>query len=277
MLVATTEIDWLGRWRELVLRRRDRAADSGGFSFEHRERAKQYEASSRRKAEQKSDIFLEFIRQDLKPGETVLDVGAGTGRWTIPLAGIARRVTAVEPAAAMRDILQEKAVSARLDNIEIVPATWEEASVKPHDIVVCAHAMYSSPDLAGFVRKVAANARRRCYLALRLLPVDGIMSELSRAIYGYSHDSPDFTIAYNTLYAMGIYANVLVEDSSYHWESPDIDGALSRAKGHLNLGSSGEYDELIREVLVRRLKPASGGYIWPDGMRGALVWWKPGS
>ena len=72
-----------------------------------------------------------------------------------------------------------------------------------------------------------------------------------------------------------IYANVMVEDSTYHWASPDIDSALARAKSHLHLGSNIEYDELIRQTLDKRLTYKDSCYTWPDGMRSALVWWHP--
>jgi SAM-dependent methyltransferase len=50
-------------------------------------------------------------------GKTVIDVGAGTGRLTLPVAGIARAVFAVEPVANLRAYLKEKARAKGLQNI----------------------------------------------------------------------------------------------------------------------------------------------------------------
>ncbi len=267
------EIDWLGLWKELVFARKLRHVESDGFTFNRKERAEAFDAGSRRKNKEKGDMFLDFICSDLKPGETVLDIGAGTGRWTVPMSGVVSSVTAIEPAAAMLDILKKNVREAGAGNVKIIESSWEEAEVKPHDIVACAHAMYMSPDLAGFVRKMEKNARRRCYMAMRLLPADGIMAELSLKIHQNRHDSPDFLIAYNALYGMGIYTNVILEDSGYHWTDDDIVSAFDRAKKHLHLDEPSEYDNLIRETLKRRLVLKDGVYNWPDGMRSTLLWW----
>ena len=138
----------------------------------------------------------------------MLDIGGGTGRLAIPLAKVVSKVTVVEPAKAMSDILLEKARAEDLKNINIIQESWEEAVVEPHDIVICAHAMYSNTDFVGFVRKMEKSARRRCYLSLRLIPPDGIMAEISREVWGNPNDSPNFIIAYNALYSMGIFASL---------------------------------------------------------------------
>ena len=88
----------------------------------------------------------------------------------------------------MLDVLREN-IKTSQENIQIIQSSWEEAYVEVYDIVVCAHAMYSSPDLALFVHKMEQHTRKTCYLAIRLPPVDGVIGELSNAIYGRLYDS----------------------------------------------------------------------------------------
>jgi len=261
------DIDWLQLWRELVI--------ATGSLHEERKPSRRYEVRARRKATERYDPLLDFVLQDIDSQTTVLDVGAGNGRWTIPVAQKAGSVTAIEPSDSIRETLRSNIASAELTDIQIVSARWEEAAVEKHDIVVCAHAMYASPDFAGFVRKMERCADKKCYLALRLPPQDGIVGELSHAIYGSYHDSPNAIIAYNALYSMGIYANVLVEEGIRRWIDTTFEGALARAKRHLRLGSSDIHDGLIRDTLTQRLTRLDGSYVWPDGMRSALLWWNP--
>ena len=135
--------------------------------------------------------------------------------------------------------------------------------------------MYSSPDLAGFVRKMELNARRLCCLAMRMPSHDGIMRELSGRIHGQPHDSPNFWVGYQLLYDLGIYANVVIEPLVRCWSNDNLDDALQRARHHLFLGGNTAHDDEIREVLERRLTFREGQYHWPDGMRSALLWWEP--
>jgi len=258
------EIDWLELWRELII---------ANPHTPNSEPMKRYKTNARQ-GRQRPDSLLDFVLKSIDSRVTVLDIGAGNGRWAIPLAKIARTVTAVEPAGDMLEVLRENIKTAQI-NIQIIQPSWEEANVEAHDIVVCAHAMYSSPDFALFVRKMEQHARKTCYLSLRLPPVDGVIGELSNAIYGRLHDSANAVIAYNALYSLGIYTNVLVENDIYHWVNNTLEEAFIRAKRHLHLESASAYDGLIRDTLCKRLILSNNRYLWPDGMRSALLWWSP--
>jgi SAM-dependent methyltransferase len=264
-LLLLTDNDWLKLWRELV---------SAGHCTSNSELAKSYKVHSDKK-DKRPDPLLDCILINVDNETTVLDIGAGSGRWAIPLAGKAKTVTVIEPSGTMIENLRGNIASAGLNNIQIIRSSWEDAVVEPHKISVCSHAMYASHDLAAFVRKMERNTTGTCYLAMRLPPADSIIGELSLGIYGRQYDSPNAIIAYNALYSMGIYANMLVEKDIYPWRDNTFEEAFARAKRHLRLQSSATHDKLIRDTLSRRLSIENNNYIWPDGMRSALLWWSP--
>jgi SAM-dependent methyltransferase len=259
------QVDWLQLWRELVLNTSQSPAG---------ELLKRYKKHASQGLE-RPDSHLDFVLSTLSQTSTVMDIGAGSGRWTISLAGKVQSVTAIEPSEDMADLLQQKIGAGGLENVSIVRSTWETAEVAVQDVSVCAHAMYSSPDLALFVRKMEQFSRQACYLSIRLPPADGIIGELFNAVYGHPYDSPNAIVAYNALYALGIYCNILVENDIYQWSDNTLEEAFLRAKRHLHLNTNTGYDGLIRDTLSRRLKSTGNRYVWPDGMRSLLLWWKP--
>jgi SAM-dependent methyltransferase len=261
-----TETNWIDLWNKV-------AAVTPHTT--EREKVTRGKKHFRRDSPVRPDPLLDFVLEKLTGEQTFLDIGAGNGRWTIPTAKIVRNVTAIEPSDSMLEMLDENISKAGLDNIRVLQGRWEEADVKPHDIVSCTHAIYETKDFAAFIGKMERHARERCYLVLRLPPHDGITGELFRKIHGHPYDSPNAHLAYNALYSIGIYPNVLIEEDMHNWRDTTFEEAFSRAKRHLNIGETGEHDDLIRETLTQRLTLHDDVYIWPDGMRAVLFWWHP--
>jgi ubiquinone/menaquinone biosynthesis C-methylase UbiE len=87
-----------------------------------------------------------FLMSKINPSDHVLDMGCGTGRFTIPLAKIAAKVTGLDMSAAMLKIAEEKAD--RLDlNIDFHEGDMAHLPFEDHsfDAVVCMLAIMHIP------------------------------------------------------------------------------------------------------------------------------------
>jgi SAM-dependent methyltransferase len=269
--------DWARLWAQVVTARRDRRGgpDWSAAGDAWAGRASEFNAHVRRRWSEASAIGAALLGH-IDATSSVLDVGAGTGRWAIPLARRAARVTALEPSAAMRAGLQQNLVKEGAANVTIVAGRWPDADVAPHDLVLCAHAMYGDPDLVTFVRRLEAVARRRCCLIVRAPSRDSLMAEAAQIAWGHPHFVPDFTIAYNVLLDMGLHPDVTMERGS-RWradQSPSLEAALVDVKERLGLPpGEGRHDQALLDLLQRRLEPAGGQLAWPGVLRSALVQW----
>ena len=272
------ETDWIGLWRELVEARgrslRGISAESGEDVWSAK--AREFHAATlRRWRTPDSSRNLIGAALDASPGATVLDIGAGTGAWAAFLARRAQSVTAVEPSAAMIEVMEEHLAAEGVSNVRILRRAWPEVSVEPHDFALCSQAMYGHPDLPAFVRRMAQATRRVCFLLMRAPTADGVMAEAARRVWGHPHDSPNFQVAYNVLLQMGICANVLMEDTGLWdpWTSPSLEAALDDLRRRFGLGATSEHDTFLADLVRRHLRFVDGRYEWPRGVRSALVYW----
>ncbi|HEV8423916.1 MAG TPA: methyltransferase domain-containing protein [Actinomycetes bacterium] len=103
----------------------------------------------------------------LPPGGSVLDVGAGGGAASLPLAGTAGRLVAVDESLEMIGAFLAAAEAAGVP-ADGVHGAWPEVAgrVGPADVVVCHHVLYNVADLAPFVDALTGHARRRVVVEL---------------------------------------------------------------------------------------------------------------
>ena len=102
----------------------------------------------------------------LPAGGTVLDVGAGGGAASLPLASRAGLIVAVDQSQEMLARMSELA-SGRV-RLREVRGVWPQSAsaVPPADVVVCANVAYNVPALDEFVLALGARSRRRVVLEL---------------------------------------------------------------------------------------------------------------
>jgi len=89
----------------------------------------------------------------------VVDMGAGTGQFTVAVAPVCARVVAVDVSPVMLDALRTKVAAAGVDNVEVVQAgflTYEHTG-EPADLLYSRYALHHLPD----AWKAVALARMR--------------------------------------------------------------------------------------------------------------------
>ena len=153
--------------------------------------------------------MVEALRSHLRPGDTLLDVGAGGGRFSLPLALSCRSVSAVEPSPSMCAVLRETAEEYGIENVSITESGWLEASVEPADVILCSHVVYVIEDIGAFVRKLNSHARRLALCVLFQSPPQAQIYGLWEQVHGEPrHPLPCLPEFLPVLEELGIRATV---------------------------------------------------------------------
>src|SRR5205823_7133549 len=109
---------------------------------------------------------LEVLRGLVRPDETWLDIGAGGGRYALPLALLAREVIALDPSEGMLGVLEQGMAEHGLANVRIVRARWPTAEPPRADVAFIAHVGYDIAEIGPFLDGMEAAAERLCVAML---------------------------------------------------------------------------------------------------------------
>jgi SAM-dependent methyltransferase len=117
---------------------------------------------------------LDVLRALVEPGETWLDIGAGAGRYALPIALLAREVIALDPSSGMLGALRDQMAEFDIPNIRPIEGRWPpdavlEATLGPSpvaEVALIAHVGYDVEAIAPFVDAMEGAARRLCVAVL---------------------------------------------------------------------------------------------------------------
>lgn len=89
--------------------------------------------------------ILDALAAIVEPGWRVLEIGAGNGVLSVPLAAAGCEVTAIEPSIAMRSLLFEEAFAKGIDSIDVEERRWEEIPVfelAGYDLILACNSLH---------------------------------------------------------------------------------------------------------------------------------------
>lgn len=213
-----------------------------------------------------SSPLLDRAREVLRPGDTVLDVGAGAGAASLPLAPPAIRVVAVDTQPSMLDALAADAARTGLA-VTCIEGRWPDVAgdVPVGEVAVCSHVAYNVPALGPFVLALAAHARRRVVLELNATHPWVDLGPLWAQLHGQPRPAgPTADLAIEVLREHGVDPHVQV------WErpAPVLDGELLRT-----------YVAFTRRrlCLTPDREPEVAAYLAahpPQPRRSVVLWWE---
>jgi SAM-dependent methyltransferase len=109
--------------------------------------------------------FVASIVSLVDPGESVLEIGPGTGGFTIPVAARAGEVFAVDMSDAMLSVLRDAMRRYGAGNVTAVQGEWPDVAVAQHDMVLAVNSLYRVVDVRACIERMTAAARRRVVVA----------------------------------------------------------------------------------------------------------------
>ncbi|NPV51371.1 MAG: methyltransferase domain-containing protein [Candidatus Methanofastidiosum sp.] len=156
--------------------------------------------------------ILERISFFLSSKDTILDIGAGTGAFTIPLSELSNKILALDPSPHQLKILKDKAKTAKRNNILYLEKEWKDASKEELSGIDYSIAAYSffEDDICSFLEKAISVSSKGIFFVFRA----GRGDPLREFVYD-TKNSVDFLHLYNILYEMGYIFNVEIFTSEY--------------------------------------------------------------
>jgi SAM-dependent methyltransferase len=254
------DIDWAAHWRGLVEAREAQIGKSRSGDW-WAPRAAQFA----RQMLVRDDWFVRFLEPWLRPSATLLDVGAGTGRYATPLAERLDWVTAVEPSQSMRGHIPPA------PNMTVIGSSWEDAEPATADLAICVHVLYPLPEPAPFLEKLERSARERVFVVLRdspnVHPAEAMMRP-DRAREPWLRD------CLLLLRQLGVRPEMAMTTYTTSFRYDSLDAALAQSRSHVGLA----WDEgRGRAWLESNLRPDEDGTLLYQSaeVTAGVLHWKP--
>lgn len=130
---------------------------------------------------------VKALSEILNKNFEVLEIGAGPGTLTVPLAEKVKRIVCVESSELAVEYLRRNLKESQVENVEIMTKNWLDVSdpeIKDRfDLAVCSHFLWQVKDLEKHLKKMEKASRRYCAV-IQPAGRDNIVTEMWTKITG---------------------------------------------------------------------------------------------
>lgn len=217
---------------------------------------------------------LDILRGLVQPGETWLDIGAGGGRYALPLALRAGEVIAVDPSPGMLGVLREGMDEHGIANVRIVEGRWPDAGPIAADVALIAHVGNDIAEIGPFVEAMEASARRLCVAVMLERPPASAFWDVFEAVHGEPRTRlpslPEFLtllLARGRMFELRLSARGVM---AY----PSPEEAITVARRQTWTAPGSEKDLRMQAFVRERLQERNGRYAfsWAPLRIGVATW-----
>lgn len=164
-VLRPTESEALAEWARRVRANRDQA-ERVREAPEHPDFyapvAASFKADPRRTDEAALNHLLSLVQSEY----TWLDIGAGGGRYALPLALASKEVVALDPSDGMLGVLREGMAEHDIRNVRIVQSRWPATEKIRVDACLISHIGYDIEEIGPFLDAMEEAASRLCVAIL---------------------------------------------------------------------------------------------------------------
>jgi SAM-dependent methyltransferase len=218
---------------------------------------------------------LECLRALVQPDDVVLDIGAGGGRYALPLALACREVVAIDPSAGMRQVLTAGMAEHGIHNIQVLDGRWPADSAGlAGDVALISHLGYDVEDIGPFLDAMESVSRRLCVAVLLSQPPPTEADRVWPAVHGVERAAlPSLPEFLSVLLARGRLFEVALVDRAPQ-AYPEPEQALTWLRQQLWTAPGSDKDARVVQAAHERLEERNGRYAlsWEPVPVGVVTW-----
>jgi len=217
-----------------------------------------------------------------RPNDAWLDIGAGGGRYALPMALVTREVVCVEPSEGMRAVLAAGADEHDIGNVAIFegrwpPAGWMDRGVVEGlhvDVSLMAHVGYDIESIGPFLDAMESVTSRLCVAVM----AEGAMTTVASLLWHPVHDEPRAPLpALPELLAVLMARGRLPEVALVDRVAPAFearDDVLQMARRQLWLRPGSPKDRRLMDLVDELTTERDGGWAldWTTTRIGIVTW-----
>ena len=219
---------------------------------------------------------LDVLRGMVVPGETWLDIGAGGGRYALPLALAGARVVAIDPSAGMLGVLRDGAAEFDVPGVEIRAGRWPFENPPEADVCFIAHVSYDIAEIGPFLEEMERVAERLCVAVLLAEAPASQAALLWPSVHGEErHVLPALQEFLALLLARGKLPQVwLGERAAMGY--PSLEAIENFARMQLFIEPDGPGAAKLKDALPRLARESDGRFYLSDNpVQLGVVSWRP--
>ena len=210
--------------------------------------------------------------------DSVLDVGCGPARLSVPFAKLAKSVSALDPFAKMLEYAKKNAKEAGAKNINFIQKDWsDEQSLKDllkHDIVLVSRSvgLFDIKKLCKFANKyVVITSFLMDYPSLKTFWQDFLKGIKDENEVGLSDRRFGYNFIFNIAYDMGANPNLKIIDTIFERDFASLEEAFSyfRFVGEI----APEKEEIYKENVKSYLTKTKSGFKFKRETKSYIIWW----
>ncbi|MDE2374209.1 MAG: class I SAM-dependent methyltransferase [Hyphomicrobiales bacterium] len=238
------------------------------------------------------DANLQSLADLIEPSDTIVDVGGGAGRMSLPLALRCRSVINVDPSPTMGAAFVANAKAAGISNVELVQDDWIAVSPPQGTVALVNHVTYLTRDIVPFIEKLERAGTRRVILTVNAPPPPSWNRKLFQLVHGEAEEIvPGHAELMNVLWEIGRLPDLTMlppQNARYIVPLPNRMAALTYAvqraanEQWAHWPATPAFEARARAAVEQHFDdlfaPGADGFTprWIDLGREVLITWQPG-
>lgn len=228
------------------------------------------------------DIIINKLEDEgyINEESVVLDLGCGTGVYSIPLSGVCKKVYALDYSDGMLKTLQKKINENNINNIEIVKKDWndldlkKEGMYKKYDFVICSlnPSCYNPTDL---LKINEASKGGCCYISTDGKAKNEMLQQADTIILGEKITTSDISnviYPFNVLYFSNYNPSVFYVPCNWVVKNDynkAVKKLINRYKDHIDIDENIENnirkfvrENMTNDIFLEESKNILGAITW---------------